>query len=69
MRKTTNKLVPNDVMESGEIVVSCRKSTPFGRGNPKATVILLNTQTGKQRIASWNWWGTVFLKDTQENCN
>jgi len=63
MIKSTSRLVPGDVMASGEIVVSCDKSTPFGCGNPKATVVLSNPKTGKKRLARWNWFGTVSVKN------
>lgn len=66
MRKTTANLVPGDIMRSGEIVVSVRKSTPFGQTSPKGSIILLNPKTNKKRIASWNWWGDVFLKQSVE---
>jgi len=65
MRKTTDKLVTGDVTMSGEIVVSCEKSTGFGQRNPKGRVVLLNPKTGKKRVASWNWWGTIFLKGVE----
>lgn len=61
MKKTTSKLVAGDVMGSGEIVISCEKSTGFGQSNPKGRIVLKNPKTGKTRVASWNWWGTVFL--------
>jgi hypothetical protein len=67
MIKSTNRLVPGDVMASGEVVVSCNKSTPFGQGNPKATVILLNTKTGKRRFCTWNWYGTVSVKNAEKS--
>jgi hypothetical protein len=62
MRIVTNRLVVGDVMASGEEVI---KTSKFGRagGSPKLWVTLKNPKTEKIRLADWNYFGTVTIKE------
>ena len=62
MKMLTKDLKAGQVMRSGEVVVSVHRGSTF-YGNPKMRVVLENPCTKNRRLASWNLYGTVFVKD------
>lgn len=57
MRIRTKELMPGDIMATGEVVL---RATKFGMfRDVKMHVTLQNPKTGKTRLASWSYWGTI----------
>jgi hypothetical protein len=67
MRITTHKVTVGTVMLTGEVVKRVRVNKPnkYTR-NPKILVLLVNPRTGKERSASWNYYGDVFVKNPDD---
>jgi hypothetical protein len=67
MRITTHKVTVGTVMLTGEVVkrVCVNKPNKYTR-NPKILVLLVNPRTGKERSASWNYYGDVFVKNPDD---
>lgn len=64
MRISTQKLIPGNVMLTGEIVLSAEqpRGETFNKF-PKMHIKLFNPKNGKIRFAKWNLYGTIFCKD------
>lgn len=58
IRIVTNRLVVGDIMASGEEVI---KTSHNVKG--KLWVTLKNHKTGTNRMADWNYYGTVTIKE------
>lgn len=63
MRIQTNRLQPGMVMLTGEVVEKVQRD----HTNSKAIFVTLkNPKTGKTRTTSWNYGGTVSVKDPEK---
>jgi hypothetical protein len=64
MKIMANELTVGTVMASGEIVRAVN-SQRYGGRNHTVLVTLLNPKTNKTRLATWAYFGTIFVKDSE----